>query len=289
MRTTKYLIPLIVLALIVSCSTIQETPRDELVDIGTHKLYISCVGSGKPTIVLDTGIGETFESWESILQTLSDETRVCAYHRAGYGKSEIGPMPRDSQREADELHQLLVSAKENGSIVLVGHSLGALNMQVYADTYPENVKGLVLIDPPPLAWMQGEGFPELRELFINEMLALREAADAASVSNDPEMQASADFLQSLASENEEFFGQTVDRVSKVQSFGIIPVIVIGATEPEPGFGEFAIAYRQFWNEESIALAEKSSNGDFILANESSHHIHLDSPEVVINAIVAILE
>jgi pimeloyl-ACP methyl ester carboxylesterase len=147
----------------------------------------------------------------------------------------------------------------------------------------------VLIDPPPLAWMQGEGFPELRELFIDEMLALREAADVASASNDPEMQASADFLQSLASENEEFFGKTVDRVSKIQSFGKIPVIVIGATEPEPSFGEFAIAYRQFWNEESKALAEKSSNGEFILANESSHHIHLDAPEVVINTILEIMD
>jgi pimeloyl-ACP methyl ester carboxylesterase len=289
MRTSQYLIPSLILALIVSCSPIQETPRNELVDIGTHKLFISCVGSGQPTIILDTGIGETFESWASIIQTLSVETRVCAYHRAGYGKSEIGPMPRDSQREADELHQLLVGAKENVSIVLVGHSLGALNMQVYADTYPENVKGLVLIDPPPLAWMQGEEFPELRELFIDEMLALREAADMASASNDPEMQASADFLQTLTSENEEFFEQTVDRVSKVQSFGKIPVIVIGATEPEPGFGEFAIAYRQFWNEESKALAEKSNTGEFLLANESSHHIHLDSPELVITAIIGMIE
>jgi pimeloyl-ACP methyl ester carboxylesterase len=277
------------LALVVSCSTAQEKPLNELVDIGTHRLYISCVGSGKPTIILDTGIGETFESWGPIIQTLSVETRVCAYHRAGYGDSEIGPMPRDSQREADELHQLLINSKEDGSLVLVGHSLGALNMQVYADSYPENVKGLVLIDPPPLAWMQGEGFPELRELFLKEMLALRQAADAASASNDPERQSSAGFLQSLASENEAFFGQTVDRVSKIQSFGKIPVIVIGATQPEPGFGDFAIAYRQFWNEESKALAGKSSNGEFILAEDSGHHIHLDSPDLVINAIIEMIE
>ena len=128
------MIQLIILALIVSCSTTQATPLNELVDIETHKLYISCVGSGKLTIILDTGIGETFESWEEIIQTLSVKTQVCAYHRAGYGMSEIGPMPRDSQREANELHQLLVSAEENSSLVLVGHSLGALNMQVYADT-----------------------------------------------------------------------------------------------------------------------------------------------------------
>ena len=125
--------------------------------------------------------------------------------------------------------------------------------------------------------MQGEGFPELRELFEKEMLALRDAADTASTSDDPEIHSRADFLQSLASENEEFFGRTAERVSKIQSFEEIPVIVIGATEPESGFGEFVTAYRQFWNEESKELAEKSTDGEFILANESSHHIHLDSP------------
>jgi pimeloyl-ACP methyl ester carboxylesterase len=127
-------------------------------DKTTHSLYVHCLGTGRPTIVIDTGVGETYESWESVIETISRQTRVCAYDRAGYGRSEPGPMPRDSQRAVDELHLLLGKSGEDGPFLLVGHSLGGLNMQVYANTYPEEVTGLVLLDPSPLAWMKGRGF-----------------------------------------------------------------------------------------------------------------------------------
>lgn len=279
----------ILLVLIAGCTPSSEAPLDELVDVGTHRLHIHCTGTGRPTIVIDTGIGETYESWESIIESLSRETRVCSYDRAGYGQSEPGPMPRDSQRSADELHLLLVNSREDGPFLLVGHSLGALNMQVYAHSYPEGATGLVLLDPPPLAWIMGEGFPELRELFNQEMIALREAADAASASSDPDIAASAAYLNAIASENEQFFGQTGERVVAIHFFGELPLTVIGATEPEPGFGEYAQAFRQFWNDESQTLAGKSGSGQFILAEGSSHHIHLDAPQVVIDAILEMIQ
>jgi pimeloyl-ACP methyl ester carboxylesterase len=152
-------------------------------------------------------------------------------------------------------------------------------MQVYAHSYPEGVTGLVLLDPPPLVWILGEGFPELRELFDQERIALRAAAEAAGVSAD------AAFLNATASENEQLFGPTAERVAAIHSFGELPLTVIGATEPEPGFGEYAPAFRQFWNSESRTLAARSGSGQFILAAGSSHHIHLDAPQVVMGAIL----
>lgn len=291
MTIPKRLTPivLVLLVFVASCTPSNEPPLDEMVDVGTHSLYIHCLGSGRPTIVIDTGIGETYETWESVIEPLSRETRVCSYDRAGYGQSEPGPMPRDSQRSADELHLLLVNSREDGPFLLVGHSLGALNMQVNAHSYPEGVTGLVLLDPPPLAWIMGEGFPELRELFNQEMIALREAADAASTSSDPDTAASAAYLNAIASENEQFFGQTGERVAAIHSFGELPLTVISATEPEPGFGEYAQAFRQFWNDESQTLAGKSGSGQFILAEGSSHHIHLDAPQVVIDAILEMMQ
>ena len=281
-------IVLVLLVLIASCTPLSDAPLDKLIDVGTHRLSIHCTGTGRPTIVIDTGIGETYKSWESIIKSLSLETRVCAYYRAGYGQSEPGPMPRDSQRAADELHLLLANTGEDGPFLLVGHSLGALNLQVYADSYPEEVAGLVFLDPPPLAWIMGKGFPELRELFNQEMIALRKAADTASVSSNPDERANAAYLNAIASENEEFFGQTAERVAEIHSFGELPLIVIGATEPEPGFGEYAQTFRQFWNEESLILAGKSESGKFILAEGSSHHIHLDAPQVLIDAILEMI-
>ncbi len=278
----------VLLIVMASCTPRPEAPRDELVDIGTHSLYIHCVGTGRPTIVIDTGMGETYTNWESMIESLSRETRVCAYDRAGYGQSEPGPMPRDSQRAADELHQLLANSGEDGPFLLVGHSLGALNMQVYAHNYPEQVTGFVLLDPSPLAWMMGEGFPELRGLFDQETIALREAADAASASSDSDAIANAAYLNAIASESEEFFGRTTDRVAEIHSFGELPLTVIGATEPEPGFGEYAQAFRQFWNQENQALAGKSESGKFILAEKSSHAIYLDAPQVVTDAILEMI-
>lgn len=279
----------IFLLLISGCTLSPEAPLDELVNVGTHRLHIHCIGAGEPTIVIDTGIGETYESWESVIDPLGRETRVCSYDRAGYGQSEPGPMPRDSQRSADELHMLLVNSGEDGPFVLVGHSLGALNMQVYAHSYPEGVKGLVLLDPSPLAWIMGKGFPELRELFRQEAAAMRTAADAARTSSDPEEITNVDFLEILASEFEQFFGNTGHQVAAIRSFGELPLTVIGATEPEPSFGESAQAFRQFWNEESQILAGKSASGQFILAEGSSHHIHLDAPQVVIDAILEMIQ
>ena len=125
-----------------------EATIDELVDVDTHRLHIHCTGTGRPTILIDTGMGETTQSWESLIESLSRETRVCAYDRAGYGQSEPGPMPRDSRRAAEELQLLLTNSGEDGPFLLLGHSLGGLNMQVYAHNYPDEVSGLILLDPP---------------------------------------------------------------------------------------------------------------------------------------------
>ncbi len=279
----------VLLVFMASCNPSNDPALDQLVGVGTHHLYIHCLGSGRPTIVIDTGMGERYESWQSVISTLSRETRVCAYDRAGYGRSEPGPMPRNSQRAADELHLLLANAGEGGPFLLVGHSLGGLNMQVYANSYPKEVAGLILLDPSPLAWITGEGFPKLRELFNQETRAQREAANAAKVSADPEAKAIAPFIDATASELEQFFGRTADEVAAIQSFGELPLTVIGASEPDPRFGEDAQAFRLFWNEESRTLARKSASGQFILAEGSGHYIYRDTPQVVIDAILDMIQ
>jgi hypothetical protein len=108
-------------------------------------------------------------------------------------------------------------------------------------------------------------------------------------SSDPEAKAIAAFMDATASEFEELFGQTADEVAAIESFDGLPLVVTGASEPEPGFGEDGPAFRQFWNEESEALALKSVSGQFILAEGSSHHIHLDAPQLVIDVIIEMLE
>ncbi len=45
------------------------------------------------------------------------------------------------------MHALLSAAKEPDPYVLAAHSRGGLNVRLYASTYPDEVSGLVLLDP----------------------------------------------------------------------------------------------------------------------------------------------
>jgi pimeloyl-ACP methyl ester carboxylesterase len=76
---------------------------------------------------------------------------VCSYDRAGFGWSEPGAAPGDAQHAVDDLHSLLANSGEPGPFVLVGHSNGGLRAVLYAHTYPQEVAGVVLVDPTPRA------------------------------------------------------------------------------------------------------------------------------------------
>jgi len=265
-----------------------DEPMDAMIDIGTHNLHIYCIGSGSPAVIIDTGVTETYESWLPLMEDIAKETRVCGYDRAGYGQSEPGPLPRDSARAAAELHNLLTKARVDSPYILVGHSLGGLNLQVYASEYPEDLAGLVLLDPPPIGWITGDQFPGLRQLFSEASNGYRAMAESSRTGSNPEGAAKADFFDMVASEHEELMGESGALVKAISSFGAIPLTVIAATEANPDFGEFAEPFQTFWIEQSRELAGKSSRGQFIKAEGSSHHIHLDAPQLVLDAISEML-
>lgn len=262
---------------------------DQLVDIGTHSLHIRCTGKGHPVVVIDTGVGDTSERWQDFQTRVAQITRVCTYDRAGYGTSEPGPLPRHSQREADELKLLLENADIKEPYVLVGHSLGGLNAQVFAARYPDQVAGLILLDPTPLPFISGQAFPELYRMFEQQAAELRQVAEAARKSSDAEAQAKADYLEAVASEHAALIAESASQVAAIVSFGDLPLIVIGSGKPNPVFGEQAEAFQQFWIEQNRALALRSTNGAFVLAQESSHYLHEDAPDVVLDAIRQMVE
>jgi pimeloyl-ACP methyl ester carboxylesterase len=239
-------------------------------------------------VVVDAGIGESTESWLPLQERIALQTRVCTYQRAGYSPSQPGPLPRDSGRVAGELHALLEAAGEEGPFVLVGHSLGGLNMQVYAGRYPDQVAGLVLLDPPPLSWLLGEAYAGLRQMAVQQTATWRDQAAEAARSGEPEAQAAADLLWTLASEHEEMFGRSARLAAAIDTFGQIPLVVIASGKPNPVFGDVADEYQRYWAEESRKLAAKSGRGQFLLAPESSHHLHLDAPDLVVEAILSLV-
>src|SRR5262249_40067923 len=73
-------------------------------------------------------------------------TRACSYDRAGAGFSGPGPMPRTTERIATELHSALINAGITGPYVLVGSAFGGDHVRAFADLFPGDVAGLVMVD-----------------------------------------------------------------------------------------------------------------------------------------------
>ncbi len=111
-----------------------------------HRLYMSCVGSGAPTVVLLNGLGEWTANWAWVQANVSATTRVCAFDRAGEGWSGGKATPEDGHQLASDLHALLHAARVPGPYVLAGHSVGGTYALVYASQYPSEIAGVALID-----------------------------------------------------------------------------------------------------------------------------------------------
>src|SRR5713101_649623 len=169
------------------------------VDIGGgRKLYLECRGSGNPTVILESGYHDSSQPWSladayppAVLPGVAGFTRVCAYDRPGTllytdppritDRSSPVLMPRTARDVADDLHALLAATRLSGPYILVGHSMGGLFMRLYAQAYPGQVAGLVLVDAFPA---------ELPALFGSQWPAYRRVLDSplAQFADDPDFE-----------------------------------------------------------------------------------------------------
>ncbi len=121
-----------------------------------YKLYLLEQGAGGPTVLFEAGIGATNLNWRHIQETVSRFTGTASYDRGGLGWSSRCRTARTPVNIAQELHDLLEHAQIKPPYILVGHSFGGLVMRRYALLYPEDVAGVVLVDP-----MRCEEWPPL--------------------------------------------------------------------------------------------------------------------------------
>ena len=261
---------------------------DQMVSIGSHILQIHLVGKGTPVVVIDAGLADQLDKLRSLQESIARVTSVITYNRAGYGKSEPGPLPRHSGREAEELKALLEEASVPGPYVLVGHSLGALNMQVFASKYPNAVAGIVLLDPPPRSFILGQEYTDLGVMAERMTAEWQAIADSAAKSADADQRAKSAFFRMIASEHREMFGETARLISAISTFGDMPLVVLAAGKPNPAFGEVAEKFQRYWVEQSRTLASKSKHGKFVLAEDASHALYLDAPELVAESILSVV-
>lgn len=112
-----------------------------------RSLFLRCVGSGPVTVLFDAGGSDWSIIWAQLQRAIGDRVQACAYDRAGLGKSPAARGPRTPAAIAGDIHSLIAAADFKRPVVLVGHSLGGFNVKLAAALFPDDVAGLVLIDP----------------------------------------------------------------------------------------------------------------------------------------------
>ncbi len=120
----------------------------KLVDVINHKMHIYGEGNGTLTVVFTVGSGTpyAYTDYYYIQKELSKSVRTVTYDRAGYGFSEPTSIPRTVDEQVNDLHKLLDKSGEKPPYILVGHSLSSLEVIRYAQLFPEEVSGVILLD-----------------------------------------------------------------------------------------------------------------------------------------------
>ena len=111
------------------------------------RLENKILGEGTPTVVFSPGFSGQMKTWFGIQPVVARYTKTFVYHRAGFGRSEMGPEPRTADRLATELRESLKEAKADPPFLLVGLSIGGLYDRVFAHKYPDDIAGIILVDP----------------------------------------------------------------------------------------------------------------------------------------------
>lgn len=146
-----------------------------LIDIGCCRLHLSQQGTGSPAVILESGIAATSLSWSYVQPRVADFTRVCSYDRAGLGFSASCRIPRTPDQFVLELRTLLMRACVPPPFILVGHSFGGLLVRAYASLHPQDVAGILMVDPVSLEQWAVAPPEQLRRLGYGVRLSRRGA------------------------------------------------------------------------------------------------------------------
>ena len=246
---------------------------NEKVDVGGYSLYLHCEGTGIPTVVLDSGLDVDSSAWVTIIPRIKPFTRVCAYDRAGLGRSDPAPKkPRTSHDMMTDLHNLLTSAHIEGPYVLVGWSISGLNVRVFASEYPQEVIGMVMVDC---------SHPDEAARFVA-------ALPTQSPYESPELKDFRKyFMESLPNHEGMDVEASAAQVRATGSLDAMPLIVL--TAEGTGSGHLDPRLVQAWLDMQNELAGLSSNSTHIVVPNVGHCIQCDAPDVVADAILDVLD
>lgn len=282
-----------------------------------RKVNLRCSGSGRPTVILESGYGADSMAWTGVRARIERKFRVCAYDRAGYGFSTPAPPPRDGAAIAEDLDEALRAARIDGPFILVGHSAGGLYVRNLYLRRSADIAGMVLVDPTVehqdrrFAEAFGPGAGGLKPLIARDSRCLSAAergllpstdAGLAGCTPSPDSRVSAEInahrlaaslrpegWRTRISELDTLLGATSDEVAAgPPSYGDLPLVVLTAdgtyrNVPEPARAAIDALWRGLHQE----LANRSTRGESRLVADSSHLIMIDKPQAVADAVVEV--
>ncbi len=293
-------------------------PLGQMVDVGGYRLHLYSMGVGGPAVVLEAGMGCISSDWGLVQPEIAKFTQVVSYDRAGTGWSEPSPFPRTSQQIVHELHALLEKAQIPKPYILVGHSFGGNNVQLYAATYPDDVLGIVLVDSchedqerrlprhPLIEWqmklmqspktvylMSTLGISRFMALkyihvmkpFLPEMMHQRHLALCSTTKHDCAVAAEGSFLSTSLKQVKDADRSLIkNKPCFVISAGAVPDI------SKLGFSqEFVQEMHTVWNDLQKDLALKFEGSHHLIAEKSDHMVQWHQPELVIYAVKNLLK
>lgn len=137
----------LVLLFLLSVGAAQAQMAPRYIEFGDRRMYLDCSGNGSPTVVFEADLQGSSADWTAVHQPLAARTRVCSYDRVGHGLSRPDASSKPSEQPLEDLRLMLAAAGERSPYILVGNGFGGLLVQLYARKYPQDVAGLVLVDP----------------------------------------------------------------------------------------------------------------------------------------------
>lgn len=268
-------------------------PPGQIINVDGRGVHLNCTGEGSPTIILESGLDGGTLDWGLVQPAITKFGRVCSYDRSGIAWSESGETPRNADRVVTELHRLLETARIDPPFVLAGHSIGGVYVQLFAVRYPNEVKGVVLIDSSHQDQLSRiPGIPGFVPYAIKAAAPIGVVRLVHSIEDvprrvPPEMKAQRAAIYSSirsAFTNADEMAAIPDSLASLRAsplqLGNKPLIILsrGKSDGSPPDIESK------WRELQTDLLKLSSSGKQVIAEQSGHYIHFSEPELVIDSI-----
>lgn len=272
----------------------QPAAPGKLVAVDGVQLHLYCQGGrrGGPSVVLDAGLGGMALEWEAVQAALSSDMRVCSYDRAGMGWSDPSTAPRTVSRMVEELRGLLKTGGVEAPYLLVGHSFGGYIAQLFAQRYRDDTAGIVLVD---------SSHPEQVERFLAPPIGLNTvprrrpgvqfmSAPPAPPTLPAHLRPAVESLlaeyKSMRTVHEELmnFRVSAHQVRDAHVRLKVPVVVVSRGRQEWSRGSKAVLKEGLWRALQQELSRLSPHSAHLLALESGHHIHLEQPQLIADAV-----